>query len=49
MGKDTCSHARTGVIMECLSRFIVSTVINSRFVLIIVVCIGELVVLNILK
>ena len=49
MGKDTFSHARTGVILECLLVLYGKDRYNLRFVLRIVVCISELVVVNILK
>ena len=49
MGKDTFSHARTGVILECLLVLYGKDCYNSRLVLIIVVCISEIVVVNILK
>ena len=49
MGKDTFSHARTGVILECLLVLYGKDRYNLRFVLRIVVCISELVAVNILK
>ena len=49
MGKDTFSHARTSVILECLLVLYGKDRYNLRFVLRIVVCISELVVVNILK